>query len=131
MGSCRRVAYRGVAHILTEVSAISPAGSGSPPALVTVLTIDRAIPAGFKRNRRPLAAIGTRNARSLDFAGLVFAGCSLFILLRVAARGATFRYRIPARLEELLIFVGKRKFLAAVSTGLEQISNHEILSSTL
>ena len=103
----------------------------SLPFLVAVLAINGAVAARLKRDRGLLAAIGTGDGGSLSSVRLKLAGCALFIFLCLAARRATLRHRIPAHLEEFLIFTRKREFLAAVGAGQQKISNHESLSSTL
>ena len=76
----------------------------SLPLLVAVLAIHGAIASGFKRHRGLLTAIGTCDGGSLSSVRLKLACCALFILLCLAARRAALRHRIPAHLEELLIF---------------------------
>lgn len=110
---------------------MTPAVRASLPFLIAVLAINGTIAARLKRHRGLLAAIGTRDRGSLSLVRLILACCALFILLCLAARRTTLRHRIPAHLEEFLIFTRKRKFLAAVGAGQQQISNHENLSSTL
>ncbi len=102
---------------LPVIPAMTPAASASLPALVAVLAINRAIRPRFKRDCGLLSAIGTRHGGSLSFVRLVLACCALFILFCLAACGATLGIRIPAHLEEFLIFARKRKFLSAVGAG--------------
>lgn len=99
--------------------------------LVAVLAINWAVAARLKRHRGLLTAIGTCDGGSLSLVCPILACRTLLILLCLAARRATLRHRIPAHLEEFLIFTRKREFLAAVGAGQQKISNHESLSSTL
>ena len=83
---------------------MTPPARASLPFLVAVLAINGAVAARFKRHRGLLTAIGTSDRGSLSSVRLKLACCALFIFLSLAARRATLRHRIPAHLEEFLIF---------------------------
>jgi len=70
-----------VAHTVSGNSSDATVARASLSALVTILAIDGAIPAWFKRHCGLLAAIGTRDGSSLSSVCLVPARSALLILL--------------------------------------------------
>jgi hypothetical protein len=67
--------------VIAVLPPVPPVARASLSALVTILAIDGAIAAGFKRHCGLLSAIGTRDGSSLNGVSLVLAGCTLFVLL--------------------------------------------------
>jgi hypothetical protein len=66
---------------LAIIPSMRPVARASLSALVTILAIDGAITAWFKRHDRVLAAIGTRDGSSMRSVCLVLARCAVFNLL--------------------------------------------------
>ena len=94
--------------------------------LIAIPAVHGPVAAWLKRNRRLLPAPGAGDRGPSGFRPLVSAAspAPLFALPRRAAGLAALRGRIPALLEERLVFARECKLSPAVATGELQISSH-------
>jgi hypothetical protein len=94
--------------------------------LIAIPTVNGTVTARLKRNRRLLSASGADYRRPARLGPLVSAtpAAALFVLLCLTARFAALGRRIPALLEERLVFGRKCEYLPAVTTGELLIASH-------